>query len=366
MDVITAITTQNLVLPSGTVKMGSTEYNVEMNGSPDTLAALNNIPIKTANGATIYVRDVAYVSDGFSPQINIVRMDGQRGVILAIYKTGDTSTLDVVSQIYSKLPHNQEPRAAANSDHAALRSIDFRAGRHSGSDSRRSGRRLPHRADDPAVPGKLAQHADHRHLDSAFDSGLHHGAERAARNDQSHDARRPGARRRHPGGRRHGGDRKYRAKPRAGQGHDPRDSGRLAGNRHSGAGLDAVHLHRVRAHVFPDGRGEIPVRAAGRSRRFRHARFLRAVANARADHGHVSAQGAPRRGIRHRQRYFLARAARIRARLRPHARRLPRFAGLLPGARLAVCDSLSCVLRGVDVPGSRAGPGLLSRAWMPD
>ena len=103
-DVITAISTQNLVLPSGTVKMGSTEFNVEMNGSPDTLAALNNIPIKTTNGATIYVKDVAYVSDGFSPQVNIARMDGQRGVILAIYKTGDTSTLDVVSQIYSKLP----------------------------------------------------------------------------------------------------------------------------------------------------------------------------------------------------------------------------------------------------------------------
>jgi CzcA family heavy metal efflux pump len=104
VDVITAISTQNLVLPSGTVKLGSTEFNVEMNGSPDTLAALNNLPIRTVNGATIYVKDVAYVSDGYSPQINIARMDGQRGVIMAIYKTGDTSTLDVVSQIYSKLP----------------------------------------------------------------------------------------------------------------------------------------------------------------------------------------------------------------------------------------------------------------------
>jgi CzcA family heavy metal efflux pump len=104
VDVITAISTQNLVLPSGTVKLGSTEFNVEMNGSPDTLAALNNLPIRTVNGATIYVRDVAYVSDGFSPQINIARMDGQRGVIMAIYKTGETSTLDVVSQIYAKLP----------------------------------------------------------------------------------------------------------------------------------------------------------------------------------------------------------------------------------------------------------------------
>jgi CzcA family heavy metal efflux pump len=103
-DVITAISTQNLVLPSGTVKMGSTEFNLEMNGSPDTLAALNNLPIRTVNGATIYVKDVAYVSDGYSPQVNIARMDGQRGVLLAIYKTGATSTLSVVSEVYSKLP----------------------------------------------------------------------------------------------------------------------------------------------------------------------------------------------------------------------------------------------------------------------
>jgi CzcA family heavy metal efflux pump len=103
-DVITAISAQNLVLPSGTVKMGSTEFNVEMNGSPDTLAALNNLPIKTTNGATIYVKDVAYVSDGFSPQVNIARMDGQRGVLLAIYKNGATSTLNVVSEVYAKLP----------------------------------------------------------------------------------------------------------------------------------------------------------------------------------------------------------------------------------------------------------------------
>jgi CzcA family heavy metal efflux pump len=104
VDVINAISSQNLVLPSGTVKMGSTEFNVEMNGSPDTIAALNNLPIKTANGTTIYVQDVAVVSDGFSPQVNIARMDGQRGVLLSVYKTGSTSTLDVVSQIYAKLP----------------------------------------------------------------------------------------------------------------------------------------------------------------------------------------------------------------------------------------------------------------------
>jgi CzcA family heavy metal efflux pump len=105
VDVINAVSNQNLVLPSGSVKMGSTEYNVEMNGSTATIAALNDLPIKTnSNGATIYVRDIAQVSDGFSPQINIVRMDGQRSVLMVIYKTGGASTLDVVSQVYSKLP----------------------------------------------------------------------------------------------------------------------------------------------------------------------------------------------------------------------------------------------------------------------
>src|SRR4029077_4898259 len=105
VDVINAISAQNLVLPSGTAKLGTTEYNVELNGSPYTIAALNNVPIRTTNGATIYVRDVAYVSDGFSPQINIARMDGQRGVMVAIYKIGGASTLDVVSKVFAKLPH---------------------------------------------------------------------------------------------------------------------------------------------------------------------------------------------------------------------------------------------------------------------
>jgi CzcA family heavy metal efflux pump len=104
VDVIKAVSAQNLALPSGTAKMGSTEYNVEMNGSTETIAALNDLPIKTSNGATIYVRDVANVSDGFSPQLNIVRMDGQRGVLVSVYKNGAVSTLDVISQVYAKLP----------------------------------------------------------------------------------------------------------------------------------------------------------------------------------------------------------------------------------------------------------------------
>ena len=104
VDVINATSAQNLQLPAGTVKIGPTEYNVEMNGSTDTIAALNDLPIKTVNGTTTYVRDVARVSDGFSPQVNIVRMDGQRGVLVPIYKSGSGSTLDIVRQVYAKLP----------------------------------------------------------------------------------------------------------------------------------------------------------------------------------------------------------------------------------------------------------------------
>jgi len=108
VDVINAVTSQNLILPAGTVKLGSIEYPVEMNGSTDTIAELNDLPIRTVNGATVYLRDVAYVSDGFSPQTNIVRMDGQRGVLLSVFKTGGSSTLEIVRQLHDLIPQVKE------------------------------------------------------------------------------------------------------------------------------------------------------------------------------------------------------------------------------------------------------------------
>src|SRR3954471_4051926 len=82
-DVVTAINAQNLILPSGTAKFGDTEYNVKMNASPDAIAGLNDLPVRTSNGTTTYVKDVAQVRDGYSPQTNIVRRDGERGVLLS-------------------------------------------------------------------------------------------------------------------------------------------------------------------------------------------------------------------------------------------------------------------------------------------
>jgi multidrug efflux pump subunit AcrB len=105
LDVVNAISVQNLILPTGTSKIGSKEYDVSIpNAAPQTIADLNRIPIKTVGGTTIYVKDVAWVRDGFPPQTNIVRVDGQRSVLLTIQKAGNASTLDVISGIKNLIP----------------------------------------------------------------------------------------------------------------------------------------------------------------------------------------------------------------------------------------------------------------------
>jgi len=103
-DVVNAMDAQNLILPSGTAKIQETEYNVGVNSSPRMLEELNNLPVKTVNGATIYVKDVAQVRDGYQPQQNIVRKDGVRGVLLTVMKSGMASTLEVVNGVKAQLP----------------------------------------------------------------------------------------------------------------------------------------------------------------------------------------------------------------------------------------------------------------------
>ena len=103
-DVVNAINAQNLVLPSGTTKIGRTEYDVAVDANPLKIDDLNQLPIKVVNGATIYIRDVAQVHDGFTPQQNAVRQDGVRGALLTVMKSGNASTLDVVAGIKAILP----------------------------------------------------------------------------------------------------------------------------------------------------------------------------------------------------------------------------------------------------------------------
>ncbi|HKT30173.1 efflux RND transporter permease subunit [Dyella sp.] len=103
-DVVAAIGAQNLILPAGTEKIGATEYSVKLNGSPLQVDELNNAPIRTVNGVTTYIRDVAYVHDGSPPQTNVVRVNGQRAVLMSILKIGDASTLDIVDSLQHSLP----------------------------------------------------------------------------------------------------------------------------------------------------------------------------------------------------------------------------------------------------------------------
>ena len=108
VDVVNAISAQNLILPSGTSKIGPFEYDVESNGSPLTTAELNDLPIKTVGNTVLYIRDVAHVRDGFPPQTNIVRVNGQRAALMTAMKTGNSSTLDIISQIKEELPRIQK------------------------------------------------------------------------------------------------------------------------------------------------------------------------------------------------------------------------------------------------------------------
>src|SRR4029453_4443342 len=187
-DVVTALGQQNVIVPSGTAKIGSFEYDVAVNGSPRTVAELNQLPVKVVGGTPIYLGDVAQVRDGFTPQTNVVRRDGTRGTLVTILKNGNASTLDVVagpprgrppgglghdSQERQPLdarrrgghpraapPGDSDPTAAAQ-DPAAGRPVDLRARRRERGDPRSRDRGVSHRHHDPDFPWQLAQHADH-------------------------------------------------------------------------------------------------------------------------------------------------------------------------------------------------------------
>jgi multidrug efflux pump subunit AcrB len=104
LDVVNAVNAQNLILPTGTAKIGPREYTVDLNGSPSTIAGLNDIPVRTVGGATTYLREVAHVRDGFAPQTNVVRQDSRRGVLISVLKAGNASTLSVVNELKRILP----------------------------------------------------------------------------------------------------------------------------------------------------------------------------------------------------------------------------------------------------------------------
>src|SRR5207248_2608457 len=103
-DVVNAIAAQNLILPGGTSKIGGLEYDVRLHGSPDRVEELNDLPIRTVGASPIYIRDVAHVRNGFPPQTNIVRVNGQRAAMLTVMKSGAASTLDIIDRVKAALP----------------------------------------------------------------------------------------------------------------------------------------------------------------------------------------------------------------------------------------------------------------------
>ncbi len=106
-DVTNAVSAQNLVLPAGDMKIGTRDFAVQINNSPDVVSALNDLPIKQVNGTVTYIRDVAQVRDGFAVQSNIVRQNGRRSSLLSILKSGNASTIDVIDRVKKALPRIQ-------------------------------------------------------------------------------------------------------------------------------------------------------------------------------------------------------------------------------------------------------------------
>ncbi|MEO8026742.1 MAG: efflux RND transporter permease subunit [Bryobacteraceae bacterium] len=103
-DVVNAVNSQSLTQPSGSARMGTREYNVRLNNSPAAVELFNEIPIRRSNGATILMRDVATVRDGYAVQTNIVRHDGRRSILMTVLKNGGASTLDIVARLKAILP----------------------------------------------------------------------------------------------------------------------------------------------------------------------------------------------------------------------------------------------------------------------
>ncbi len=298
-DVVNAINLQNLILPSGTAKFGTTEYTVRMNSSPDAIAGLGELPVRTVGGNTTYLRDVAQVRDGFQTQTNIVRQDGARGVLLSVLKNGGASTLDIVANLKAMLPRvtevlPQDIKVTPLFD----QSVFVKA----------------------AVKGVVIEALIAAALTAAMVL-LFLGNWRSTliialtiplsiltsiivlkllgQTLNLMTLGRPRALGGHPGRPGDRDDREHRAPPAHEQADRRSDRGRRRRDRRRRVRVDAVHLHRVRADVLPVGRGALPVRAAGRGGGAGDDRVVHPVAHLRADDGAV-ADEAPAR--RHRRR----------------------------------------------------------------
>ena len=208
-DVVNAVTNQNVIAPSGLAKFGSIQYPIRLDAAPEPIPALNDLPIRVVDGIPVRIRDVAWVRDGSPPQLNYVSANGTQAVLTPIYKAGEASTLTVNDFVRSAMPiiRASTPKGVDVKllfDQSVFVSEAIFDVIREASDRRRA-----HRACDLHLPGLVALDARRARLDPAVDPDLAHRALAARRDDQRDDARRPGARGRHPRRRRDGGDREH-------------------------------------------------------------------------------------------------------------------------------------------------------------
>ena len=190
-DVGNALAAANVVIPSGTAKMGDYEYDVDLNMSPNTVPDFNKLPIKVTNGTPIHVGDVAPVSDTHQPQTNVVRVDGQRGTYLMVIKHADASTLTVVDDVKQKIPQilASAPKGLQMSPH--LRPVHLRPRRPGRGGPRIGHRRGISRADGARLHRLAPQHPYRHHVDTALDSHRDRPPQAHRPDPQHHDSRWP-------------------------------------------------------------------------------------------------------------------------------------------------------------------------------
>ena len=169
-DVADAINAYNLALPTGVARIDAQEYPVSLNNSPSTAAAFNDIPIKSVNGAMVYIRDVAQVRDGFNPQTTVVRRDGNRGALVTILKNGGASTLDIVRDVKALMPSIRGIAPKGLEIESVVRPVAVRAGGRSPAWSTRASIAALLTATMILVfLGSWRSTLDRRRLDTAFD-----------------------------------------------------------------------------------------------------------------------------------------------------------------------------------------------------
>ena len=198
-DLGNALDSTNVVIPSGTEKIGNYEYNVDLNMSVPKVKDFNRLPVKYVNGSPVFLGDIAPVTDTHQPQTNVVRVDGQQATYLLVIKHADASTLTVVDAVKAKIPLIRATAPKGLKNLAYLRSIAVRARRLVGRGAGSGERSGAGRADGAAIPRLAAQHADRNHLDTAVDPDLDYRAQAVRSDDQHDDARRNRARGRDAG-----------------------------------------------------------------------------------------------------------------------------------------------------------------------